>query len=190
MSPEYVERNFMARLWEWLQRLLDDLFARAAGVPLAQWIAGMIVALLLVGLVLLAVNRLRRAAHAKAPADVTEVLPTRIGAEELRRRALAALARADHPEAVVDAFRALAVRQVERRRLLDTPGATAHEVGDQLAGIFVEQAHDIRTAAALFDLALYSDRPVVAADAELVLALDTSLQRPPKARDMSAPVPR
>ena len=40
----------------------------------------------------------------------------------------AALAEGRHGDALVDGFRALAVRQVERGRLDDVPGATAHEV--------------------------------------------------------------
>ena len=39
----------------------------------------------------------------------------------------------------VDGFRALAVRQVERGRLDDAPGATAHEVADALAAAYPEQ---------------------------------------------------
>ena len=48
------------------------------------------------------------------------------------RRAEAALAEGRHADALVDGFRALAVRQVERGRLDDLPGATAHEVADAL----------------------------------------------------------
>ena len=54
-------------------------------------------------------------------------------AAELRARAERALAEGRYGDAVVDGFRALAVRQVERGRLDDLPGATAHEVAVALA---------------------------------------------------------
>ncbi len=55
-----------------------------------------------------------------------------VTADELRARAEAALEAGRFEEAVVDGFRAVAVRQVERGRLADTPGATAHEVAEAL----------------------------------------------------------
>ena len=186
LAPEYVERNLMSRLWEWLQRWIDDLLVTASSVPLARWIAGVVVLLLLVLVALAVVTRFRGSASPKTASTPSPVLATRLGADELRRRALAARERGDHGEAVVDAYRSLAVRQVERRRVLDVPGATAHEVGDQMAEVFPERAQAIRTAASLFDLALYSDRPVTHVDADTVLdlgvdldALDRPRQRTP-----------
>lgn len=174
--PEYVERNLVARLWEWLQRLLDDLFGVAASVPLASWLAGMAVGLLLLFALVAVVSRFRRTARTPRTAAI-QVMDTTLSADELRRRALRAQEQGDHSGAVVDAFRALAVRQVERRRIMDQPGATAHEVGDLLADLFGEHAADLRAAATLFDLALYSDRPTSADDAHRVLELDRTLDR-------------
>lgn len=181
-GPEYVERNLLARLVEWLERLVNDLFATAAGVPLASWIAGMTVGLVLLGALVLVLSRFRRSARTATPGPRTPVLRTRVGADELRRRAHAARERGDHGEAVVEAYRALAVRQVERRRILDQPGATAHEVGELLAEIFPSDATHVRTAAALFDRALYSDRPLTAGDSEFVLTLDTALDTHDRSR--------
>lgn len=175
--PEYVERNLMARLWEWFQRTIDDLFALAAGVPLASWIAGLAVGLLLLLGLVLVLSRFRRTRRAD-DAPVAQVMDTGLTADELRRRARTARESGDHTAAVADAYRALAVRQVERRRIVDQPGATAHEVGDLLADLFVAHRDQIRTAASLFDLALYSDRPTGPEDADLVLALDEELDRP------------
>ena len=56
-----------------------------------------------------------------------------VTAAELRAAAERALAEGRNAEAVVDGFRALTVRQVERGRLDDLPGATAHEVAGALA---------------------------------------------------------
>ena len=66
-----------------------------------------------------------------AAAVLTEEVVT---ADELRARAEAALEAGRFEEAVVEGFRAVAVRQVERGRLSDTPGATAHEVAEPSRG--------------------------------------------------------
>ena len=68
-----------------------------------------------------------------------------ITAAELRARAEAALAEGRHEDALVDGFRALAVRQVERGRLDDTPGATAHEVAGVLAREYPDRGPRVDT---------------------------------------------
>ena len=83
-----------------------------------------------------------------------------VTAAELRARADAALAEGRHGDAVVDGFRALAVRQVERGRLDDAPGATAHEVAAALGAAYPAAARPRSTrSAALFERVLYGDRP-------------------------------
>ena len=76
---------------------------------------------------------------------------------------------------MVDAYRALAVRQVERGRLDDTPGATAHEVARALAAEYPHQRPRVDASAALFDAVLYGDRPASRDQAAGVLALDDEL---------------
>lgn len=176
MSPEYVERNVVARLWEWVQRRVNDLAEVTSALPLASWIAALVVGVLLLGALALLLGRTRGTGRTST-SEASAVLATHVSADELRTRALAASERGDHAAATADAYRALAVRQVERRRILDSPGATAHEVGDQLAEVFPDRADALRTAASLFDLALYSDRALGADDAALVLALDGELDR-------------
>ena len=51
-------------------------------------------------------------------------------------------------DAVVDGFRALALRQAERGRLEDAPGATAHEVADSLAAAYPAKRGAIALGAA------------------------------------------
>ena len=85
-----------------------------------------------------------------------------VTAAELRARAERALAEGRFADALVDAFRAVAVRQVERGRIDDLPGATAHEVAGALAEAFPEQRADLDRCAALFDLVLYGGRPAAA----------------------------
>ncbi len=77
---------------------------------------------------------------------------------------------------MVDAYRALAVRQVERGRLADTPGATAHEVAGRAGAASTRTSGPrVDASAALFDAVLYGDRPASRDQAAGVLALDDEL---------------
>jgi len=76
---------------------------------------------------------------------------------------------------VVDGFRAVAVRQIERGRLPDSPGATAHEVADALGTEFPHLRDRVVAGGRLFDAVLYGDRPATAAQAAQVIALDDDL---------------
>ena len=99
-----------------------------------------------------------------------------VTADELRARAEAALEAGRFEEAVVEGFRAVAVRQVERGRLSDTPGATAHEVAEALArGVRRDRRTACTGSARLFDEVLYGDRPATREQAGSVLALDDDL---------------
>ena len=130
-------------------------------------------ALLLAGL-LVVLSRLRRdrRQRVRPPALLPDDRPS---AAELRRRAEASLAEGRHQEAVVDAFRALAVRQIERGRLDDQPGATAHEVAARLAASYPQEGSRVGRTADLFDATLYGDRPATRDDASAVLGLDDTL---------------
>jgi hypothetical protein len=96
-------------------------------------------------------------------------------AAELRRRAERALAEGRHAEAVVEGFRALAVRQVERGRLEDLPGATAHEVAAAVGAAHPGERDRVDRTALLFDEVRYGDRPATRDQAAEVLALDDAL---------------
>ncbi len=141
--------------------------------PLSTFMA-MVVFVALAAAIAWLLSRARRTARdreAKQPVLTDEV----VSADELRRRAEAALAAGRFEEAVVDGFRALAVRQVERGRLSDTPGATAHEVAESLAVEYPTSADGVRRGARLFDEVLYGDRPATREQAVSVLAVDDDL---------------
>jgi hypothetical protein len=98
-----------------------------------------------------------------------------VSAVELRARAEAALEAGRFEEAVVDGFRALAVRQVERGRLADLPGTTAHEVAETLAQEYAVAADRVRASALVFEAVLYGHRPATREQAVAVLAADDEL---------------
>lgn len=167
-------RHLLQRILGWLWRRLEGGVGAASGTHgLTAFVTMLIGALLVVGLVLL-LSRVRRDRRRRI--GVAAVLPDdRPAASELRRRAEAALSDGRYADAVTDGFRALAVRQVERGRLMDQPGATAHEVAASLATSYPSHGERVGRTADLFDATLYGDRPATPEDATGVLALDDTL---------------
>lgn len=174
LHPDYHESNVLERLLDWLERLLGGTIDAAADAPpLSTFLA--IVAFLALGLALAwLLSRARRTPRAaRTPGAVVE--DRTVTAAELRAAAERALAEGRPADAVVDGFRALTVRQVERGRLDDRPGATAHEVAVVLAAAYPELAARVESSAARFDAVLYGGRPATAEHAHEVLALDDAL---------------
>lgn len=173
-DPRYYDANLLDRISAWLDRLIArSIDGASASPPLAVTVAVGVGVLLALGLILL-VSRARRTvrgARSAAPALPDEV----ITAAELRARAEAALGAGDHSAALVDAFRAVAVRQVERGRIEDVPQATAHELARALAAEFPAHARAVRHGADLFDVTLYGDRVATREQAAELLRLDDVL---------------
>ncbi len=174
LKPEYHDQNVLQRILSWIDRRISDGLDAASGAPPLSTFAAMVVLVLLVGALVWLMTRAR--ATARTERDQRAVLTDeRISAAELRARAEQAFAEERFADAVVDAYRALAVRQVERGRLDDTPGATAHEVATALAAEYPHQRPRVDTSAALFDAVLYGDRPASRDQAAGVLSLDDEL---------------
>jgi hypothetical protein len=172
--PEYHERNVVQQLLDWVDRLVNGTIDAASQAPPLSTFAAMVAFLLLAaGLGWLASRARRTARPARRRAVVAaEESAT---AAELRARAEQALVEGRHGDAVLDGFRALTVRQVERGRLADLPGATAHEVAAVLGAAHPDQRARVDGTATLFDAVRYGDRPASAAQAATVLELDDTL---------------
>lgn len=173
-DPKYYDADILQRITDWLERLVDDTITGVSGSGPLSALLAIVVALALVAAIILIVSRARRTAQAErrpAAALTDEV----ITAAELRARAEAALAAGDASAALVDAFRALAVRQVERQRIEDVPQATAHELARALAAEFPARAGAVHHGADLFDQTLYGDRRATREQALELLALDDAL---------------
>lgn len=174
VHPEYHERNVVEQILAWIQRFVNDSISAAAEAPPLSTFAAMVVFLLLaVGLVWL-LSRARRTARAARERGAV-LTDEKVSADELRARAERALAEGRNADAVVDGFRALAVRQVERGNLDDLPGATAHEVALAVGAVHPGQRQRVDGSAALFDSVLYGDRPASSGQAVEVLQLDDVL---------------
>ncbi|MDF2743853.1 MAG: integral rane protein [Actinomycetia bacterium] len=173
LQPDY-QQNVVERVLGWLGRLVQrGLDAAAQTPPLSTFAALLVFGLLVAGLTWLA-SRARRTAR-RDPEARSVLAAEVVTAAGLRSRAEAALAEGRSRDAVVDGFRALTVRQVERGRLDDAPGATAHEVADLLGSTYPHQRQRVAGTARLFDVVLYGDRPATDDQARDVLALDDEL---------------
>ena len=174
LKPEYHDTDVLGRVLDWIDRALDQTVDRATSAPPLSTFAA-IVAILLLGLgltwLLSRARRTPRLAGAAGPV-VEDRTAT---AAELRAAAERALAAGRHGDAVVEGFRALTVRQIERGWIDDRPGATAHEVALALAAAHPDQQRLVAVGAGLFDEVRYGDRPATRDQAAEVLALDDAL---------------
>lgn len=174
LHSEYHRQHVLQRILDWIWRRLEGGVGAASGTTWVTTLATMLVGtLILVGLVLL-LSRISRDRRRRSHAQAVHT-DDRPSAGELRRRAESAFADGRHSEAVVEAFRALAVRQVERGRLADQPGTTAHEVAATLATSYPAHGERVGRGADLFDATLYGDRPASREDAATLLELDDVL---------------
>lgn len=171
LKPEYNDQNLLQRLLNAVERRINGGIDAASNLGSLSTFAAMVVLVALVLALALLLSRARRTARAETSsrAVLTSEVVT---AAELRRRAETALEQGRHEEAVVDAFRALAVRQVERGRLEDSPGATAHEISLALATEYPHQRVRVDSSADLFDAVLYGERSATRRQALDVLSLD------------------
>jgi hypothetical protein len=174
LKPDYHDQNVLQRILSWIDRQVSRGLDAASGTPPLSAFAAMVVLVLLVGALAWLLTRAR--ATARTERGQRSVLTDEVvSAAELRARAERAMAEERYEDAVIDAYRALAVRQVERGRLDDAPGATAHEVARALAAEYPHQRPRVDASAALFDAVLYGARRASRDQAAGVLALDDEL---------------
>lgn len=173
-KPDYLAGNPIDRLLDWINRVLSEGMDTASNFSPLSALSAMIIAVLLIGGLAWLTSQARFSAQVSPPkhAVLTEEAAT---ADQLRSRAEAALAGGRHEEALVEGFRALALRQVERGRLEDAPGTTAQEAARALAGEYPEQRFRVHGSALLFDSVLYGDRAATRSQAVDVLGLDDEL---------------
>ena len=174
LDRAYHQDDLLNRFVTWLRRTVLDVVETASSAPPVSAFAAMAIGLALVlGLAWLATRARSAPARRIAPGPV--ITDARTTATQWRDRAERALAEQRHSDALVDGFRALAARQVERGRLEESPGVTAREVVQVLRTSYPERAEAMAEGARLFDLVLYGDREATGEQATFVLALDAQL---------------
>jgi hypothetical protein len=176
-DPAYYEDNLVQRILDWIGRQVDGTVEGSRDTPALTWFAITLVVVLLVGTLGYLAARARGTARARPDREGDVLTAEVVTAAQLRARAEQALAEGRHGAAVVDGFRALALRQVERGRLEDSPGITAHEVAAVLAAEYPGTAERTAAGADLFDAVMYGERPATREQAAAVLDLDVELAR-------------
>ncbi|GAA4367807.1 DUF4129 domain-containing protein [Agromyces bauzanensis] len=160
-KPEYqsAQPNAFDLAMQAIRDWIAILFEGATGIPgplLALLAVTIVAVLVVVGLLVFGVPRLRRRRRAAAPlfddADRRDL-------ETLRRAAAAAAAAGDWPLAIEERFRALARGLVERDLIRVHPGTTARGVADAATSPFPGHGPALRAAAADFDAVRYLGRP-------------------------------
>lgn len=174
LHPEYHQQNVLREVFDWLVRKVGQGVDTAGQSSPVSTLMAMLILLALVAALGWLGSRARFTAREKGGEGAVLTAEV-VTADELRARADAALEAGRFEEAVVEGFRAVAVRQVERGRLSDTPGATAREVADALAAEHAALADRLHGGARLFDAVRYGDRPATRDQAVSVLALDDDL---------------
>jgi hypothetical protein len=173
--PEY-HQSLVDRFLSWLGDLWDRLTQGALEAsPLSTAAAALVLAVLAV-LVTLVLSRVRRE-PSRAGTGGSARIGSELSPDDHRSAARSALADGAADLALVEAFRALAARAVQRGLVEERPGLTAHELASDLRPVFPDHADDLDHASALFDLVFYGDLPATAADAQRVLDLDDLLRR-------------
>jgi hypothetical protein len=174
LHPEYHKQNLLQEIVRWLSRKVGGGLDRASQAPPLSTFMAMVILVAVVATLVWLVSRARRTAQ-QTEQKQSVLTDEVVSADELRARADAALEAGRFEEAVVEGFRAVAVRQVERGRLSDAPGATAHEVADALAREFAAMAGDVHRSARVFEEVLYGHHRATREQAAAVLALDDGL---------------
>jgi hypothetical protein len=172
--PDYHDTNLLQRLLDWVQQRIEDgVNAASTSSPLVT-LAAMVALLGVVAFVVWLISRTRRSPRGAAR-EGGVLTDEAVTAAELRRRAERARAEGRPEDAVVDGFRALALRQVERGRLHDQPGATAHEVAASIEATYPTHSERVDQAAALFEAVLYGGHGASGEQADALLRLDDDL---------------
>ncbi|MBR7743537.1 DUF4129 domain-containing protein [Phycicoccus sp. BSK3Z-2] len=172
-SGVYTPRpGLLERIREWL----DELFSATGGGSLPAFVLPVVLVLAVAVAVLVLLAVLRRDVGRASGASGGGVLDVPdVPADTLRDRAVAALRAGDWDTAVLDGLRAVARRAVERVVLDDAPGRTAHEVAQDLARRFPDEATALAAAADAFDAVRYGDVRATRERAEHVVALEDRL---------------
>lgn len=160
-KPEYqsAQPNAFDLAMQAIRDWFVSLFEGATGIPgplLTLIIVVVITLMVVVGLLVFGLPRLRRRQRAAAPlfddADRRDL-------DTLRKAAVAAAAARDWPLAIEERFRALARGLVERDLIRVHPGTTARGVAGAATSPFPGHETALRAAADDFDAVRYLGRP-------------------------------
>ena len=159
---------------DWLIRLLSGVGGPDRALPTV--VAG-VMAVALVALVAYLLRFVRRTPRRRGLDIDSPLGGERLTAADLLTRAQRAFTEARYAACLLDAVRAIARGCVERTLLEDSPSLTAHEIAERVAGVFPEQADELRWAATRFDAVAYGSAEASRDDAERLLHLEAAVRQ-------------
>lgn len=156
-KPKYGDRRgLLERLQDWLDEHLSGVVAGGTAINRVFLLIGLLV---IAALIAFGLSRIRRGqGSVRKATDADQVVDLEQTAQQLRDAAARALADGDNATAYVGYFRALARTGVDRTIVSARPGATAHEVTNELAVAFPAHRGELRRAGATFDEVRYGGR--------------------------------
>lgn len=165
--------SMLERLAQWLADLWHRFFdvSLGGGGPAVLLVVVIVLIVALLVWLLPKVRRERRSADAGAAVLEDPTLT----ADDYRARASSARSDGRHDDALLDAFRAIAVSMSARTLLDGAPGSTAHEISLALGPTFPAHAGTLRSAADRFDAVRYGGEHATPGQADEMLALDRAL---------------
>lgn len=171
--PEYQE-SLAQRFQRWFTETMNTLLSSTGG-GLNPVVALVLLALLAAGIAF-ALSRLRANPTSVSP-DHTVFSEARQTAQEHRRRAEAALSRAQWGEAVVEGVRAMASGLVERGLVPEQADVTVHEISERASALFPGCRERLEEMSRVFDLTRYGARPPGEQAAREVVGLELEIAR-------------
>jgi Domain of unknown function (DUF4129) len=175
LARREYHQSVLDRLTSWLGDQWHALTTAAGTASGLSTAAAVGLAVLLVAVLALVAGRVRREPARRTDAHDVRGRPT-ASPEDHRRAAADALDAGHYDAALVEAYRAVVTRAVQRGVLEDRPGLTAHEVALEVGPVYPDHRAEIEHAAWLFDAVLYGEQPPTAEDARRVLDLDEDLR--------------
>ncbi len=189
---EYRE-SLLDRIGTWVRDLLSAVDEATGKVGLIDPRLAVVLLVVVVGVLALALSRLRRNTGGSTTGG-SVFGEARRTAEEHRGAARSALARGDWDQAVLEAVRAVAAGLAERGLLAEQADLTVHELTERAAAAYPALAERLRTTGRVFDETRYGGRPADEAQAREVVAVEDEVTRATPAavtdRALATAVPR
>ena len=175
-----TRRPLLDRLWSGCRTGSPTCRSPSAHLSGAPTVVTVVVTLLVAGLLLWVLPRVRRERSVRRPAGAVLEDP-RVTAAQYRERAAEARGAGRYGDAVLDSFRAIARDMSDRTLLDDAPGLTAHEVSVAVATAFPARRRRAGPRRGPVRLGALRQRRRGPQDADDVAALDAALARTPGA---------
>nr|WP_062335379.1 DUF4129 domain-containing protein [Herbidospora sakaeratensis] len=175
-DPAYPKPSWVDLVLERIWAFVNDLIARASGVP-GGWLTLTVLVLILAVVVVALVRAARKAPRSRQPGDGGLFGETRLGAAEHRALAERHAAAGEWAQAIRERLRAIA-RELEERTIVEPmPGRTATELAAEAGRALPALAAGLDQGVRTFADVTYGERPGSPEGYAALTELDTAVRR-------------